>query len=47
MENGMKYAHILQPLRIGTTVFRNRFFSAPTGLYDLTPDRAPTDDYIA
>ena len=47
MENGMKYAHILQPLRIGSTVFRNRFFSAPTGLYDLTPDRAPTDDYIA
>ena len=47
MENGMKYAHILQPLRIGNTVFRNRFFSAPTGLYDLTPDRAPTDDYIA
>ena len=47
MENGLKYAHILQPLRIGSTVFRNRFFSAPTGLYDLTPDRAPTDDYIA
>ncbi len=46
MEN-MKYAHILQPLRIGSVVFRNRFFSAPTGLYDLTPDRAPTDDYIA
>ena len=42
-----KYAHILQPLRIGNTVFRNRLFSAPTGLYDLTPDRAPTDDYIA
>ncbi len=47
MENSTKYAHILQPLRIGNTVFRNRFFSAPTGLYDLTPDRAPTDDYIA
>ncbi len=47
MENSRKYAHILQPLRIGNTVFRNRFFSAPTGLYDLTPDRAPTDDYIA
>ena len=42
-----KYAHILQPLRIGNTVFRNRLFSAPTGLYDLTPERAPTDDYIA
>ena len=42
-----KYPNILKPLRIGNTVFRNRMFSAPTGLYDLTPDRAPTDDYIA
>lgn len=47
METRSKYAAILQPLRIGNTVFRNRIFSAPTGLYDLTPDRAPTDDYIA
>ncbi len=47
METCTKYAHILQPLRIGNTVFRNRLFSAPTGLYDLTPERAPTDDYIA
>ncbi len=47
METGRKYAHILQPLRIGNTVFRNRIFSAPTGLYDLTPAGAPTDDYIA
>ena len=42
-----KYANILKPLRIGNTVFRNRLFSAPTGLYDLTPAGAPTDDYIA
>jgi 2,4-dienoyl-CoA reductase-like NADH-dependent reductase (Old Yellow Enzyme family)/thioredoxin reductase len=47
MASGTKYAHILQPLRIGNTVFRNRLFSAPTGLYDLTPAFAPTDDYIA
>ena len=47
MDNRSKYAHLLQPFRIGNTVFRNRIFSAPTGLYDLTPDRAPTDDYIA
>ncbi len=47
MDNCTKYAHILQPLRIGNTVFRNRIFSAPTGLYDLTPELAPTDDYIA
>ncbi|MBO4331424.1 MAG: FAD-dependent oxidoreductase, partial [Oscillospiraceae bacterium] len=47
MEAGSKYSNILKPLRIGGTVFRNRIFSAPTGLYDLTPERAPTDDYIA
>ena len=47
MESSMKYANILKPLRVGNTVFRNRLFSAPTGLYDLTPERAPTDDYIA
>ncbi len=47
MDAGKKYSNILKPLRIGGTVFRNRIFSAPTGLYDLTPDRAPTDDYIA
>ena len=29
MDYGQKYAHILQPLRIGNTVFRNRLFSAP------------------
>lgn len=42
-----KYSHLLQPIRIGNTLFRNRIFSAPTGLYDLTPQRVPTDDYIA
>lgn len=47
MENYTKYPNLFQPLRIGNTVFRNRIFSAPTGLYDLTPERAPTDDFIA
>ena len=41
------YLHLFQPIRIGNTLFRNRIFSAPTGLYDLTPQRVPTDDYIA
>ena len=41
------YPHLFQPIRIGNTLFRNRIFSAPTGLYDLTPQRVPTDDYIA
>jgi len=47
MGNRTRYPNLLSPLRIGNTVFRNRFFSAPTGLYDLTPENAPTDDYIA
>ena len=42
-----KYSHLLEPVRLGNTLFRNRIFSAPTGLYDLTPERVPTDDYIA
>ena len=46
--NGIeKYPHLFQPIRLGNTVFRNRIFSAPTGVYDLTPERAPTQDYIA
>ncbi len=47
MDNCLKYPNLFKPLRVGNTVFRNRIFSAPTGLYDLTPERAPTDDYIA
>ena len=42
-----RYSHLFQPIRLGRTLFRNRIFSAPTGLYDLTPERVPTDDYIA
>lgn len=46
--NGVnRYPHLFAPIRLGNTLFRNRIFSAPTGLYDLTTDGAPTDDYIA
>ena len=45
--NGLeKYPNLFKQLRLGNTVFRNRIFSAPTGLYDLTPEKAPTEDYI-
>ena len=42
-----RYGELFRPIRLGNTVFRNRIFSAPTGLYDLTPELAPTEDYIA
>ena len=46
--NGLeKYSCLFRPIKLGNTLFRNRIFSAPTGLYDLTPQRVPTDDYIA
>ena len=45
--NGLeKYPYLFRQLRLGNTIFRNRIFSAPTGLYDLTPENAPTEDYI-
>ncbi|MBR4702343.1 MAG: FAD-dependent oxidoreductase [Oscillospiraceae bacterium] len=47
MDRIQGYSHLFQPLKLGNTVFRNRIFSAPTGLYDLTPELAPTEDYIA
>lgn len=46
--NGLeRYPNLFKPIRLGNTIFRNRIFSAPTGLYDLTPQRVPTDDFIA
>lgn len=42
-----RFPNLLSPIRLGNTVFRNRIFTAPTSLYDLTPAGAPTDDYAA
>jgi len=47
MHGILRYPHLFAPIQLGNTLFRNRIFSAPTGLYDLTPQGAPTDDYIA
>lgn len=47
MKSIERYPNLLKPIRLGDTIFRNRIFSAPTGLYDLTPERAPTADFIA
>ena len=46
MNDVHRYPHLFAPIQLGDTLFRNRIFSAPTGLYDLTPQRAPSDDYI-
>ena len=42
-----RYPHLFQPLRLGNTYFRNRIFSAPAGLLDLTPNCAPSFDHLS
>ncbi|MDD6188566.1 MAG: FAD-dependent oxidoreductase [Clostridiales bacterium] len=42
-----RYPNLFKPLRLGNTYFRNRIFSAPTGLLDLTPNCAPSFDHLA
>ena len=41
-----KYPNLFKPIQLGDTIFRNRIFSAPTGLLDLTPECAPTQALI-
>lgn len=43
----MKYPHLMAPLRIRGTCFRNRLFSAPQGNYNTCADRHPTAESIA
>lgn len=47
MSYELKYPHLLQPLRIRGTYFRNRIFSAPQGNYNVCADRHPTAETIA
>ena len=42
-----QFPNLLKPIRLGNTIFRNRIFYAPTGLLDLTPECAPTENYIS
>jgi len=44
--NIMKYPHLFEPIKIGNTVFRNRFFASPTGHIDVTLDGAPGDRMV-
>jgi len=42
-----KYPHLLSPFKVGNTVFRNRLFSAPTGLHALQGNEPyPTEAII-
>ncbi len=41
-----KFPHLLAPLKIGDTVFRNRMFCAPTGHTDIIADGQPSTEVI-
>jgi 2,4-dienoyl-CoA reductase-like NADH-dependent reductase (Old Yellow Enzyme family) len=42
-----KYPHLFSPIRLGDTVFRNRYFAAPVGYEYLTSKNYPLDETIA
>jgi 2,4-dienoyl-CoA reductase-like NADH-dependent reductase (Old Yellow Enzyme family) len=42
-----KYPHLFQPIRLGNTIFRNRFFAAPVGYEYLSSKNYPLDETIA
>jgi 2,4-dienoyl-CoA reductase-like NADH-dependent reductase (Old Yellow Enzyme family) len=42
-----RYPHLFSPIRLGNTVFRNRFFAAPVGYEYLTSKNYPLDETIA
>ena len=41
-----RFPNLFKPIQLGDTLFRNRIFSAPTGVLDNTPEHAPTSDHI-
>lgn len=42
-----KYPHLFSPIRLGDTVFRNRYFAAPVGYEYLSSKNHPLDETIA
>jgi 2,4-dienoyl-CoA reductase-like NADH-dependent reductase (Old Yellow Enzyme family)/thioredoxin reductase len=42
-----KYPHLFAPIRLGDTVFRNRYFAAPVGYEYLSCKNYPLDETIA
>ncbi|MCL1834758.1 MAG: NAD(P)/FAD-dependent oxidoreductase [Oscillospiraceae bacterium] len=41
------FPNLFKPIKLGGVLFRNRIFSAPTGLYNYIPLGTPTPDFIA
>ena len=42
-----KYPHLMEPITLANTVFRNRIFASPTGPQFLNPEQLPTPETIA
>jgi 2,4-dienoyl-CoA reductase-like NADH-dependent reductase (Old Yellow Enzyme family)/NADPH-dependent 2,4-dienoyl-CoA reductase/sulfur reductase-like enzyme len=42
-----RYPHLFTPIRLGNTVFRNRYFAAPVGYEYLTSQNYPLDETVA
>ncbi|NLE73630.1 MAG: hypothetical protein GX604_03235, partial [Actinobacteria bacterium] len=42
-----EYPHLFSPIRLGDTVFRNRYFAAPVGYEYLSCKNYPLDETIA
>jgi 2,4-dienoyl-CoA reductase-like NADH-dependent reductase (Old Yellow Enzyme family)/thioredoxin reductase len=42
-----KYPHLFSPIRLGDTLFRNRYFAAPVGYEYLSSKNYPIDETIA
>ncbi len=42
-----RYPHLFSPIRLGDTVFRNRYFAAPVGYEYLSSKNYPLDETIA
>jgi len=42
-----RYPNLFKPIRLGNTYFRNRIFSAPTGLLDLDGHKSGSFDHLA
>jgi 2,4-dienoyl-CoA reductase-like NADH-dependent reductase (Old Yellow Enzyme family)/thioredoxin reductase len=42
-----KYPHLFAPLQLGRTLFRNRIFASPTGVFYTDPKHRPINETIA
>ena len=40
------FPNLFKPIKIGGVLFRNRIFSAPTGLYNYVPPGSPSENFI-